>query len=151
NSDDKTAKAEEGRKKRTAFARQYLEKLINIQVPVPALNNELSADLFTAEFQSADAPLQNGWLRNLTAARLRQVLAVALLASVLGTIFWFGMRAHFSFQTLADNKNKPSSTGTTSPSAPTPPGAPQVPSAPPKEKEKSSEAVLTPGQPEGRS
>jgi hypothetical protein len=54
------AAAETGRKKRAAFARQYLEKLINIEVPVPLPSLEQSRELFAPQGQPQR---RNAWGR----------------------------------------------------------------------------------------
>ncbi len=77
-------------RQRQDFARQYLEKLVNIEVPVPVPDPEDSRKLLTADKQD-DAPREDE-LANLRAQFevARQVLGVAAAIAVLVFAFYLG-------------------------------------------------------------
>lgn len=97
-----TSVMEEGRKKRAAFARQYLEKLINIEVPVPTPTSGQAAQLVTAEIPSPRTTRAWSWLLAMTPTRLNKfalwLLFLVILTSSFGLGMWFDMPERFQTQ-----------------------------------------------------
>lgn len=79
------------RKRRLEFARQYLEKLINIEVPVPTPTDQQARRLFQANVTQEERPedrRQRRWRRARTVAWKTLPAAVLVGLSVLG--LWLG-------------------------------------------------------------
>jgi len=86
-------KEETGKRRRAEFARQYLEKLINIEVPVPVPSVDQSRELLAPSKQAVThgggrwGPV---W-RRLDAAS-RTLVPILLVVAVLGGGFWWGLQ-----------------------------------------------------------
>ncbi len=86
-------KKEEGKRKRTAFARQYLEKLINIEVPVPTPSDKQTEQLLIAASPPAPAKQRWPWHQTVGRARLGAVapwLVSGVCLLLLASSFWLG-------------------------------------------------------------
>lgn len=92
-----------GRRKRAEFARHYLEKLINIEVPVPKLDQERSGDLFKP---GEAAQPQTPWecLRDEVAGHSKRLLPWLLF-------FLVGLAGLIGGNWIADNDGKGSVEG----------------------------------------
>ncbi len=87
------ASKDAGKIRRAEFARQYLEKLINIEVPVPKPQREQSQNLIVPPKPVAPKPLT--WWQNLlqiSAPVVRKVAPVLLVAAVLVGSMWFSVK-----------------------------------------------------------
>jgi photosystem II stability/assembly factor-like uncharacterized protein len=107
--DDPTNEANNdgGKTRRAEFARQYLEKLINIEVPVPQPRSEQSEHLIVPPEPVAPAPLL--WWQNLlqlATPLVRKVSPWLLAAAVVVAGFWLGAK-QFSPQSEAPNNTTP--------------------------------------------
>lgn len=121
----------EGKVRRAEFARQYLEKLINIEVPVPQPQSAQSQNLIVPPQPVAPKPLT--WWQNLlqiSAPVVRKVAPVLLVAAVLVGSMWFSMK-YFSPQretpgaTTVAQVTVPATTSPTQPTPSTPTPSPQ--------------------------
>jgi hypothetical protein len=88
--------SEEGKKKRAAFARQYLEKLINIEVPVPTPTSGQTTQLVTAETPFSRTANAWTWPLTTTTTRLSRYVPWLLLLFILTGSFWLGVRFDMS-------------------------------------------------------
>jgi photosystem II stability/assembly factor-like uncharacterized protein len=139
-----------GRKKRSEFARQYLEKLINIEVPVPTPTLAQSTRLLTDANPLQSSPGPGFWQHGLAlaAAKTLQFWRWAAFALIFGSVFWLGMIFNLSSEQGMGSRTQP---GVTAPT----PGVAQprqtegqiVPSPSEKEQNRSPfDGVFTPGQ-----
>jgi photosystem II stability/assembly factor-like uncharacterized protein len=86
---DETTRQDMARQRQREFAQQYLEKLINIEIPVPTPTSEQSRQLLRGLEPSA--PAEPGRRRRESARFvLRRALPVAAMAVLLPGAFWFG-------------------------------------------------------------
>ncbi|MFQ5650936.1 MAG: YCF48-related protein [bacterium] len=77
-----------GKRRRAEFARQYLEKLINIEVPVPEPTTDQSKQLLVPEEQDGArtaSPRAANLLRT-----VKRVLTAPLILAAIVAAFWFG-------------------------------------------------------------
>jgi|GEM_PF-1015908 len=81
----------ENRRKRAEYARQYLDKLINIEVPVPAPSDEQSRELLVGDRTRVRAVKRAGWGRAQTL--FMKVWPILIAASVLYAGYQVGQRA----------------------------------------------------------
>ncbi|HEX8069893.1 MAG TPA: P-loop NTPase fold protein [Pyrinomonadaceae bacterium] len=143
-------KEEEAQRKQIEFARQYLDKLLNIEVPVPAPRLEQSLELLVASTR-APAPEPTGawarlrfWLADLL-ERGGQLALVGLLALLMLSLGYQLARS------LAEAQADATREAATAPPAPSPapaasPGGPQsVPTAAPAPAQTNEQARLTAG------
>lgn len=79
-----------GRRKRVEFARQYLEKLINIEVPVPVATPGQSRLLLAPEQKEQQAPTLTRQLLALSKSCSKRLIPWLLLLLVLWGGFWLG-------------------------------------------------------------
>lgn len=95
---DVSDKDERARKRRAEFARQYLDKLINIEVPVPAPTEEQCRQLLMEEGRHWIRPPERSWDRVVSAfERLRPAIAVTLIVlGLAGAGYLGGKRLQFS-------------------------------------------------------
>jgi hypothetical protein len=98
---DKESNDEERKKRRAEFAKQYLEKLINIEVPVPEATPEQSRDLLGRD-EALAGPRRSGW-------RSPRVRAIARTAGVTSTVLFLLLAAFVGgkmiFPKLAPGRN----------------------------------------------
>ena len=127
-----TAESEEGKKNRAEFAQQYLEKLINIEVPVPVLTAEQAKNIVSPELE--DVPLEQQIARFVRrqGTRIKKLIPVALVILSLAGGSWF----HASHQ-KSESQPKASDISQTAPSLGNERGASTGPASedpePPKE------------------
>jgi hypothetical protein len=90
-----TETPDRGKRKRAVFARQYLEKLINIEVPVPTPTGGQAEQLVTAEAPSARTAHAWTWPPAATTTRLGRfapwLLLILILTGSFGLGVWFDM------------------------------------------------------------
>ncbi|MCO6455995.1 MAG: hypothetical protein J5I93_11915 [Pirellulaceae bacterium] len=120
--------ATRSRRRRERYARQYLEKLVNIEVPVPPMTSDASRNIMVAEMEDnvPDAPAGASTLAKLAAARLRSIwfrIPYAARFALLGVPLLVALLVGFH---LASSRNL----------QPTPPARPN--GAPPAAAESSS-------------
>jgi photosystem II stability/assembly factor-like uncharacterized protein len=130
------------RQRRLEFARQYLEKLINIEVPVPLPTEEQSRRLMIASEEEEFPPAGRNqrflrWARTFA----RRAVPVAALVALLGLSFWLGATRPGEIQNatsggaptastagqLSSNPASYSGVAATSPGAAAPPTSTQGP------------------------
>jgi photosystem II stability/assembly factor-like uncharacterized protein len=85
-----------GRQKRGEFARQYLEKLINIEVPVPTPTLAQTSRLLTTPESPRPSPASDFWKHQLRLVLVaaRRFWRWAIFASIFASVFWLGMISH---------------------------------------------------------
>ncbi len=134
-----------GKSRRARFARQYLEKLINIEVPVPTMRTEQSIQLLLPRAQDESLQPRQQVLRAGRQA-LQRIWPAALLTLVVLGGFWYGSsRVQPPVLTKPVQITQPTAEKPVTPPAPTPsPGAPSVEKS--LEREASSRAEFRPGQ-----
>lgn len=147
------AEADELKLRRQQFARQYLEKLINIEVPIPRPSAEEFADLFNVRHEEEERPSLAGAFVLKAAAILRRWSLALLALIVLGFGFWLGFssgkKAPLSIPaTTVQAEATPTPSLTPNPSAPATPARPEPTSA---REEPFQEARLVEAQPGRRS
>ncbi|HJR07785.1 MAG TPA: P-loop NTPase fold protein [Pyrinomonadaceae bacterium] len=105
------AASNEARRKRAEFARQYLDKLINIEVPVPVPTAEQSRELLIA---SNASPLPE-LLRRCQQARTiaMRIWPVAVASLILSAGVYTGSRMHERFHDSSGEKPNVTTTTTT--------------------------------------
>jgi hypothetical protein len=139
-----------GRKKRSEFARQYLEKLINIEVPVPTPTLAQSTRLLTASDSPQSSPGPGSWHYRLAlvCAKTLQFWRWAAFALIFGSVFWLGMISNLPSEQGMGSRTQPVITTPTTGVAQSPQTEGQI-VPPPSEKEQNRspfDVVFTPGQ-----
>src|SRR6202035_63449 len=115
-------------KRQRDFAQQYLEKLINLEIPVPAPTREQSQLLLKAA--AAITTLPPSPIKDL-ATRLRQRLALIATLGLLGLSLWCGYRRPVSPVPSASEQTPTAATATVPPvTTAAPLGGIQAPPAP---------------------
>ncbi len=103
--------SDEARRKRAEFARQYLDKLINIEVPVPVPTANQSRELLVA---TEAEPLPELWRRWQQARKMvLRVWPVAVASLILSAGFYAGIRVHRHFHDPSGQKSKVAATAAT--------------------------------------
>ena len=113
-----------GREKRRDYARDYLAKLINLEIPIPKLTDAGAAKLAEASSGSAVERGELGELSRFIRHAARLLVGCLVVTTILGAGGYFGSRM---FQTAPESTafestapERFSSTGTTEPIGPTP-------------------------------
>lgn len=87
-----------GRRRRAQYARQYLEKLINIEVPVPEPTAEQTIQLLAPQQRQQSPPSSLSWLAAQLVRPAKAVWPVALIAATIGLGAWLGSRKALQWQ-----------------------------------------------------
>jgi len=113
------------KRKRTEFARQYLDKLVNIEVPLPSPNNDQSRKLFIPDQPPQERAVQRRVRRTMAIAK--RVMPVVMAMLLIAGGFELGLYLESSSPQAAINQqfNIPSQPGGTT-------GTPVLPPTPVK-------------------
>jgi photosystem II stability/assembly factor-like uncharacterized protein len=137
-----------GRQKRSEFARQYLEKLINIEVPVPTPTLAQSTQLLmlsdSSQFSSPPSSRREKLV--LALSRVSHFWPAVVFALFLSGVFWLGMSFTLPSEKGMVTGGQPGAAQTATTTQPQP-GNAQTAEVPSENAQDHSPVVFTPGQP----